>query len=61
MKTTYLLYDSRYYDNPDRAMCYCVADTLKEANEDKNDMFPDAVIVKYDVSGNTLLNPIIIE
>ncbi len=43
---SYALYDSRYLTNPDRAICYTVADTLKEARHDKKNSFEDAIIVK---------------
>lgn len=43
---SYALYDSRYITNPDRAICYTTADTLKEARHDKKNSFDDAVIVK---------------
>lgn len=43
----YWLYDERYYDNPDRAIVYCVAHSKKEAKEDKKDMFPNAIIVEH--------------
>jgi len=56
----YFLYDSRYTDNPDRAIVYCAADTLEEAKEDKKEYFPDAVIVKYEEVNNELTNPEII-
>jgi hypothetical protein len=45
-KIVYALYDSRYTDNPDRASCYSVADSLEEAKEEKESDWTDAVIVK---------------
>jgi hypothetical protein len=45
-KIIYALYDSRYTDNPDRASCYTILDSLKEAKEEKESDWTDAVIVK---------------
>ncbi len=56
MNIKYVLYDGRYHNNPDNAYCYTMADTLKEAKEDK-EMFTDAVIVKYDEKEGSLTNP----
>ncbi len=58
MKEIYLLYDARYPS--ERATVYCVADTLQEAKEDKEEMFNDAIIVKCDVNGTELINPVVI-
>lgn len=60
MKEVYLLYDSRYHDNPERATVYTVSHTLEEAKEDK-EMFPDGVIVKCKDDNGTLIEPEIIE
>jgi hypothetical protein len=60
MKNVYLLYDSRYTAEPERATVYTVAYTLKEAKEDK-EMFPDAVIVKCKELNGELTEPEIIE
>ena len=56
----YILFDSRYYNDPDRATVYTVSETLKEACDDMED-FPDAVIVKFKNEKGTLTNPEIIE
>jgi len=42
----YFLYDSRYYNNPERAIVLTFSDTLEEAEKDKKEMFPNAAIVK---------------
>ena len=36
---TYLLFDSRYHDDPDRAICLTVSETLEEAKSDRKEMF----------------------
>ena len=55
-KKQFVLYDSRYLTNEDSASVYCCADTIEEAREDREDMFPDAIIVEYDVEDNELIN-----
>lgn len=45
-RISYMIYDSRYTTDPDRASVYTVCDSLKEARSDKRTMFTDAVIVK---------------
>lgn len=59
MKYVYLLYDSRYTAEPERATVYTVSDTLEEAKEDKVS-FPDGVIVKCKDDDGTLIEPEII-
>jgi hypothetical protein len=62
MEKRYVLYDERYLMDKDSAMVYCTANTLKEAKGDKKDMFPDAVIVEYEVvKGTELINGRIIK
>lgn len=62
MKKVYLLYDSRYHNNPNRATCLTVSDTLKEAKNDRKTMFNSHdVIVEYDDNNGVLENPKIIE
>ncbi len=46
MKVVYSLYDPRYLYDKDKAILYTECDTLKEAKEDQETMFPDSVIVK---------------
>ncbi len=43
---SYMLFDGRYLNNPDSAVCYEVCDSLKEARENKDDYGTDTVIVK---------------
>lgn len=43
---TYLLFDGRYLTDPDRAICYEVCDTLKEAKSSAPDYGTDTVIVE---------------
>lgn len=45
MKYIYLLYDERYYGEPNKATVLNIFETLKEAKEDKKD-FGHGVIVK---------------
>lgn len=45
-KFIYLLYDSRYIYDPRKAALYTECNSLNEAKKDKNEMFPDAVIVR---------------
>lgn len=42
---SYALYDYRYLDDPDRAMCLSMCETLKEAKSDRKD-FEDSVLVE---------------
>jgi len=51
----YLLYDGRYYSQPDRASVLTVSETLKEARDDQRD-FPDSVIVKCKDENGLLTN-----
>ena len=45
MNYLYLLYDGRYYGQPDRSVVLTVSETLKEAKNYK-EYFTDGVIVK---------------
>lgn len=49
MRMEYWLYDARYNDNSDRAIVLCVAHSIKEAKKDKEEMFPDAIIVEHKI------------
>lgn len=60
MKYQYLLFDERYYDDPDRATCLTVSDTLEEAIDDREMFNETSPIVKYEVHGNELKNPEIV-
>ena len=57
---TWLLFDARYRTDEDSANCYEVCDNLKEAQENAPDYGDDTVIVEYDLVGNELENPKII-
>ncbi len=47
MKTiSYALFDSRYTTDEDSSICYSVCETLEEARKEKEEDFPDAVIVR---------------
>ena len=61
MEKQFVLYDSRYLTDEDSATVYCCAETIEEAREDKNDMFPDAVIVEYEIQGDELINGKVVE
>jgi hypothetical protein len=58
MKTrkVWLLFDGRYRTDEDRAICYEVCDSLKEANENADDYGDDTVIVECELVGKTLVN-----
>ena len=56
MSKVWILYDGRYYSNPDRASIYEVCDSLKEARENKNDYGTDTVIVECDDDGENVTN-----
>lgn len=56
MNYLYILYDSRYLTNPESATVYTISESLKEAKEDKRDMFPDGVIVRAEDHNNELKN-----
>lgn len=43
---SFYLYDGRYYTNPDRAIVYEVCESLKEANDNKDEYGTDTAIVK---------------
>lgn len=43
----YAIYDSRYSTDPDRAVCFEICDTLKEARESKDDYGDGSVIVEH--------------
>lgn len=46
----FVLYDERARGgNTDEALVLCCAQSMKEARRDKRTMFPNAVIVEYDV------------
>lgn len=46
MKTVYELYDGRYLTRPERAICYEVCETIKEARQNKDEYGDDTFIVK---------------
>ena len=46
LKIVYELYDGRYLTNPDKAICFEVCDTLKEAKINAIEYGDDTVIVK---------------
>ena len=43
---SYALYDYRYLDDPDRAMCLSMCETLKAAKKDRKNFFEDSVLVE---------------
>lgn len=60
-KYVYLLFDGRYIADPDRATCFEMCESLREARGSKDDYGTDTVIVKYlDDNSGTLQNPEII-
>ncbi len=60
VKSMWLLYDGRYLTDKDRATCYEVCKSLREAVKNKYNYGNDTVIVKVDVDGKQLINPRII-
>lgn len=54
---TYLLMDGRYRTNPDRSTCYEECETFKEAKKNAKEYGRDTVIVEYELKGNNLINP----
>ena len=48
----WMLFDSRYRTDEDRAVCYEVCETLKEAKENVNDYGTDTVIVEGETDVN---------
>ena len=57
---TWLLFDGRYRTDEDRAMCLEMCDSLEEAKGNAPDYGNDTVIVEYDMKGDVLENPEII-
>ena len=50
----WMLFDGRYRNDKDRAICYEVCDTLKEAKENVNDYGDDTVIVEAVEENNVI-------
>jgi len=46
MSCFYLIYDARYHTDPDRAIVLSTAGKLKEAKKERDEDFPDGVIVE---------------
>ena len=45
----YLIYDARYYTEPERAIVMAICDTEKEAEREKKDYGDDCVVVEEDL------------
>ena len=60
MEKKYLIYDSRYRTNPDKAICFDVCDTLKEAEKNIAEYGDNNVVVEYEVNGKEIINPKIV-
>lgn len=56
MGKKYVIYDERAKFEVATASIYTICDSLKEAKEDKRNMFPDGVIYEYKTKGDTLIN-----
>jgi len=56
MEKLWILFDGRYRTDEDRAVCYEVCETLKEAKENAGDYGDDTVIVECIKQGNKLHN-----
>ena len=57
----WMLFDGRYRTDEDRAVCYEVCETLKEAKENADDYGDDTVIVEAEeednlISGSKIVN-----
>jgi len=52
----WLLFDGRYRTDEDRAVCYEVCDTLKEAKQNAGDYGDDTVIVEGEDENNVISN-----
>lgn len=50
----YLIYDGRYWTDPDRATVFSVCGSLAEAKAERNELFPGSVIVEYKQVNGTL-------
>lgn len=50
----WMLFDGRYRTDEDRAVCYEVCETLKEAKENANDYGDDTVIVEAFEENNVI-------
>lgn len=53
-KKQYLLFDGRYRTDEDRAICYAVYDTEKEAKKECKEFGDDTVIVEFDLKDKIL-------
>ena len=58
--TIWMLFDSRYRTDEDRAVCYEVCETLREAKENADDYGDDTVIVEAKTEGNNIVSSKII-
>ena len=56
----WMLFDGRYRTDEDRAVCYEVCETLKEAKANADDYGTDTVIVEGETVGNEIRNSKII-
>jgi hypothetical protein len=56
----WMLFDGRYRTDEDRAVCYEVCETLKEAKDNADDYGTDTVIVEGETVGNEIRNSKII-
>lgn len=56
-----MLFDGRYRTCEDRAICYEVCETLKEARKHAKDYGNDTVIVEAEIFGNEIRNSKIIK
>lgn len=56
----WMLFDGRYRTDEDRAVCYEVCETLKEAKENADDYGDDTVIVEAIEENNIISNSKII-
>lgn len=61
MEKMYLLYDSRYLNDPDEAIIFECCDTLYEAKGNMSDYGNDTVIVQVDINGKELINHKVIQ
>jgi len=58
----YLVYDKRAYsEETDKATILCCADTLEEARQDRDEMFPESPIFEYTDLGDDYSTETLVE
>ena len=60
-ETIYMLYDGRYYNDPDSAIVFEVCESLKEAKESAPDHGTNTAIVKARCEGSMIVEKTLIQ